>query len=126
MTSNVWSRPLTVLLRTFFFFGVVFSSCSCHANQKQQPARAVDGFVARFGIVTDVHYADVDPIATRFYRDSLAKMRQATAHFSGAGCDFIIELGDFKDTDAVGHQCDKAPSPICTNLTVSLIESTNK
>ena len=76
--------------------------------------------VLRFGIVTDVHYADVDPISTRFYRDSLSKMRQATYDFKNEGCDFIIELGDFKDTDA-GHQCDKGPSPNCTKLTVRRI-----
>lgn len=51
----------------------------------------------RFGVVTDVHYADRDQLNGRFYRDSLAKMRDAIACFNRSDLDFIIELGDLKD-----------------------------
>jgi hypothetical protein len=52
-----------------------------------------------FGIVTDVHYADADPGGSRHYRDGIPKMKEATAAISAAGVDFLIELGDFKDTN---------------------------
>ena len=54
--------------------------------------------VARFGIVTDVHYANATTGGSRFYKDSLNKMRDATETISNANADFLIELGDFKDT----------------------------
>eukprot|EP00041_Stephanoeca_diplocostata_P017418 m.350198 g.350198 ORF g.350198 m.350198 type:complete len:175 (-) comp20692_c0_seq24:1874-2398(-) len=34
--------------------------------------------------------------------------------------DFMIELGDFKDTDVSQH-CDKNPSPHCVNITVEFL-----
>ena len=52
----------------------------------------------RFGIITDAHYADRTPSGSRHYADSIAKVREAVAEFRRAKVDFIIELGDFKDT----------------------------
>ena len=40
--------------------------------------------VVKFGIITDVHYADADPEGTRIYRDSLPKVIKATADISAA------------------------------------------
>ena len=37
-------------------------------------AAALAPRAARFGIITDVHYADYDTAGTRFYRDSLPKV----------------------------------------------------
>lgn len=51
----------------------------------------------RFGIVTDCHYADVDPAGTRFYRASLGKLGECVAQMNAEQVDFLIELGDFKD-----------------------------
>eukprot|EP00038_Savillea_parva_P008850 m.179598 g.179598 ORF g.179598 m.179598 type:complete len:507 (-) comp14803_c0_seq1:206-1726(-) len=79
--------------------------------------------VVKFGIVTDVHYADAPPGGTRVYRDSIPKMRAATTTFNGANLDFIISLGDLKDTDAT-KGCTKpnvAPSSECVNLTVGFL-----
>ncbi|MBR3221463.1 MAG: metallophosphoesterase [Kiritimatiellae bacterium] len=60
--------------------------------------------VVRFGMVTDLHYADIDPdpapcgvVGRRFYRESLRKLREAVAVFNVRRPDFAIELGDFKD-----------------------------
>ena len=52
----------------------------------------------RFGILTDVHYADRERSGTRYYRDSMAKVEEAVEAFRRAKVDFIIELGDLKDT----------------------------
>jgi hypothetical protein len=51
----------------------------------------------RFGLVADVHYADIDPRGARPYRESAAKLRDAIARLNGERLDFFLELGDFKD-----------------------------
>lgn len=51
----------------------------------------------RFGVVTDCHYADVDPAGTRFYRQSLDKLAECVDRMNAEKVDFLIELGDFKD-----------------------------
>jgi predicted phosphodiesterase len=58
----------------------------------------------RFGIITDVHYADREPAGDRFYRQSLSKVKQAVDEINRQKVDFIIELGDFKDQDAVPNE----------------------
>jgi len=52
---------------------------------------------ARFGIVTDCHYADADAAGTRFYRESLDKLSECVQLMNAEKVDFLIELGDFKD-----------------------------
>jgi len=62
--------------------------------------------VLRFGFVTDVHHADQPPAGTRYYRDSLAKMKIAVqglneeAAKDALGLSFAITLGDMIDTAA--------------------------
>jgi hypothetical protein len=67
-----------------------------------------------------VHYADAAPLGTRIYRDSLPKVQAAVATMRSSKVDFMIELGDFKDTDVSQH-CDKDPSPACIGLTVGFL-----
>ncbi len=55
----------------------------------------------RFGVVTDVHYADRSPAGTRFYRLGVSKLRACVDLFNQQSADFMMELGDFKDQDAV-------------------------
>ncbi len=52
---------------------------------------------ARFGIVTDSHYADADTIGSRYYRHSLDKLAECVGLMNTQKVDFLIELGDFKD-----------------------------
>jgi predicted MPP superfamily phosphohydrolase len=56
--------------------------------------------VLRFGMISDVHYADREPAGDRFYRQSLGKMKEAIDRLNQEKVDFVIELGDFKDQDA--------------------------
>lgn len=51
----------------------------------------------RFGIAADCHYADVDTVGTRFYRESLDKLTECVKTMNAKKVDFLIELGDFKD-----------------------------
>ena len=63
-------------------------------------ARAAGGL--RFGLVTDLHYADKPPAGTRHYRETLAKLDEAAGRFAKDGPDFVVELGDLIDAaDAV-------------------------
>lgn len=61
-------------------------------------SNAGDG-TARFGIVTDCHYADADVAGVRFYRESLDKLGECVKLMNAEKVDFLIELGDFKDQD---------------------------
>jgi len=51
----------------------------------------------RFGLVTDLHYADKDPAGTRHYRETLRKLQEAGEHFRAQSVSFAVELGDFID-----------------------------
>lgn len=51
----------------------------------------------RIGLVTDLHYADQPPRGTRFYRESLAKLRECVNRFNTVPPDFVVELGDLVD-----------------------------
>lgn len=51
----------------------------------------------KFGMITDLHYADIVPSGSRFYRDSLEKLAVCVAEMNSQQVDFLIELGDFKD-----------------------------
>lgn len=52
---------------------------------------------ARFGMVTDCHYADADTVGTRFYRESIGKLAECVELMNAEKVDFLIELGDLKD-----------------------------
>jgi len=53
----------------------------------------------RFGVVTDLHYADIDPNGARSYRESDAKLAECVQVMNASGVAFLVELGDFKDQD---------------------------
>lgn len=60
----------------------------------------LDNSTVRFGLVSDLHYADRNRAGSRLYGQTLDKLREAINIFNGAKLDFIIELGDLKDQDA--------------------------
>ena len=51
--------------------------------------------VARFGLVTDAHFADIDTRGSRHYRESIAKMTECIEFMNEQAVDFLVELGDF-------------------------------
>ncbi len=51
----------------------------------------------RFGLVTDLHYADKPTAGSRHYRETLAKLDEAGERFAGDKPEFVVELGDFID-----------------------------
>ena len=54
----------------------------------------------RIGLITDVHYADIDATEIRGYRDGLSKVREAAALFRERNVSLALELGDFTDRAA--------------------------
>ena len=52
----------------------------------------------RFGLITDLHYADKSIARGRRYRRSLAKLREAAGAFDAAGVDVVVCLGDAIDS----------------------------
>lgn len=51
----------------------------------------------RFGLMTDLHYADKSSAGTRHYRETLGKLEEANQFFSKGQLDFVVELGDLID-----------------------------
>ncbi|MCS5629396.1 MAG: metallophosphoesterase, partial [Pirellulaceae bacterium] len=54
----------------------------------------------RFSMITDLHYADKPPAGSRHYRETIAKLEQATAQFEKDKPDFLVCLGDLIDAAA--------------------------
>lgn len=51
----------------------------------------------KIGLITDIHYADKTRVNTRYYRDSLKKMKTAVAYFNEVRPHFIVQMGDLVD-----------------------------
>jgi predicted MPP superfamily phosphohydrolase len=58
----------------------------------------------RFGMLSDVHYADRELAGNRYYRQSLAKMKECIGRMNDESLDFLVEMGDFKDQDDVPNE----------------------
>jgi alkaline phosphatase len=52
----------------------------------------------RFGLITDLHYADKPPAGTRYYRETPTKLAEAAGRFRQDRPDFLVELGDLIDS----------------------------
>lgn len=59
------------------------------------------------GLITDLHYADKPPAGSRFYRETIDKLSEATARLGSSKLDFVVELGDLIDAaDSVDVELD--------------------
>ena len=79
---------------TLFLLGtsVIRPAVSSRAAEQEAPRPQV-----RFGVVTDLHYADKESVGSRCYRESLTKLAEAADLFQQDRTDFVIELGDLID-----------------------------
>ena len=69
---------------------------------------SVQDNVLSFGIVTDVHYAQLSSDGSRYYTDLYEKLRDAMGDFTVQNVDFVVELGDLihaagERKDEIGH-----------------------
>jgi alkaline phosphatase len=92
--------------RAFLKRGTLILAAACVADPLKLLAEtqsAVD--VLRVGMVTDIHHAEKDSAGTRFYRESLNKLTEASLEFEKAKPTFIVELGDIIDrADSVDRE----------------------
>lgn len=98
MMSNNWtlSRRRFLGLAGTAASGLMFAP-ELFAQNAKKP-------VIRFGMLSDVHYADREPAGERFYRQSLSKVKEAVDQMNHQNVDFLIELGDFKDQDTTPNE----------------------
>jgi 3',5'-cyclic AMP phosphodiesterase CpdA len=59
--------------------------------------RAAEKPVLNLGLVADPQYADIAPILTRYYRQSIGKLTEAIDHFNSQELDFCVNVGDTID-----------------------------
>lgn len=52
-----------------------------------------------FGVIADPQYVDADPRGSRFYRDSLGKLKAAVAELNQHDLKFVVTLGDIIDRE---------------------------
>jgi predicted phosphodiesterase len=73
-----------------------FIACAAPSSADKAPAAQAG---VRFGMITDLHYADRDSVSGRVYRESTAKLAEFIEVMNREKADFVIELGDYKDQD---------------------------
>ena len=83
------------------------TACGAFAAFELVGAPADESPLVRFGVLTDCHYADKNPLigghpvnGDMYYRDSEYKMQRFVAVMNERMPDFVVELGDFKDRSA--------------------------
>lgn len=62
-------------------------------------ARGATKPALHLGLIADPQYADIPPLATRHYRESIWKLGEAIEHFNGLELDFCVNAGDTVDRD---------------------------
>lgn len=75
--------------------------------------------VLRIGLIADIQYANADTRGSRFYRNSLNKLRTCVEDFNQQKVQFSLNLGDIidrdaKDLDSVLLILDKLKKPVYT------------
>ncbi len=75
--------------------------------------RAAEKPLLSFGVVADPQYADVAQASTRFYRASIAKLREAVAHFNTLELAFCVNLGDLIDRQWGSYEAILRPLAEC-------------
>lgn len=51
----------------------------------------------RLGLISDIHYADLNTAGSRHYRDSIIKVKEAIEKFNASDLDMVVCLGDLID-----------------------------
>ena len=83
------------------FIKSIYIGSSLFVLGKSTAACSTAPISLKFGLITDLHYAQNEISGSRHYKDSLNKLKKAMDVFEKNGLDFVIELGDFKDQSQV-------------------------
>ena len=76
---------------------VLLAARALRADAMLLAAPETDEVAVRFGVMTDLHYADKPAGGTRHYRQTPAKLAAAARRLPEFAPEFIVELGDFID-----------------------------
>jgi 3',5'-cyclic AMP phosphodiesterase CpdA len=93
----VTARRTTETLSRRRFLAASGAGVAAAAIARLAPAAEPAPGGCSFGLVTDVHYADIPTKGSRYYRDSRTKLQEAVERLNDRKVDFVIELGDFCD-----------------------------
>ncbi|MBC7808382.1 MAG: metallophosphoesterase [Akkermansiaceae bacterium] len=94
MPVNTQPQPITRRQALFLGGGTLLLLA---AGSDARSALAAEP-VLKVALITDVHYADADTKGTRYYRESLGKMREAVSRLNREKVDVAVALGDLIDT----------------------------
>lgn len=90
------SRRAFVREGTLFLAGLGISWSGLASSVAAEKAEAKPR--VRIGLLTDLHYADKPTAGNRYYRETIAKLAEATARFQQDKTDLMFELGDLVDS----------------------------
>lgn len=90
-------QPLRFGRRAFLKGGALLLTTGCATGQALATQASPKPKV-RFGLITDLHYADKPTVGTRHYRETPAKLAEAAEQFRKDRPDFLVELGDLIDS----------------------------
>jgi len=85
---------LTLLISVIFLNKTEISKMSDKSSFRQSNSPLFS-----FGLIADVQYADCEPAGTRYYRNSIAKLKSSVDTFKNNKVSFIVNLGDIIDRD---------------------------
>jgi len=98
LQSGNWIMTRRVFLKsTMLFAAVPFFSPLKTVMGINGYEKGAGVSILRFGLMTDSHFADIDPSGTRFYRESENKMKECIGFMNRKEVDFLVHLGDFKN-----------------------------
>lgn len=91
-------QPQRLGRRAFLSEGVLLLGATTMIGRASDASPTPDDRPAiRFGLITDLHYADKPPAGTRHYRETPAKLAEAAGLFRSHSPEFLVELGDLID-----------------------------
>lgn len=81
-------------LKTVYFCSLMALSMTPLLSHGKAPAPVIT-----FGLIADVQYGNIPPNSTRFYANSLAKLKSCVERLNAHPVDFTVNLGDHIDRD---------------------------
>lgn len=82
-------------MNKFVYFVIALAIATGFMARAQQPKP-----ILRVGLIADIQYADVEPRGTRYYRNSLNKLKNCVKDLNKQKVQFSLNLGDIIDRNA--------------------------
>jgi len=82
-----------VMMNRRNFIALSLTATAAHAGSYQAP----EDEEISFGVITDIQYADADPVGERHFRESIPKIKAAVEILAPRKLPFTLHLGDFID-----------------------------